>query len=152
MIPVFKERLQQIDSEFSSFDTLQTLQLNLGNLCNLSCTHCHINASPRGERMMGQKVMKKFVSFLHAQQNISLDITGGCPEMNPSFRYLIESTDGLVQRRMVRSNLAICLEPGMEWLPEFYQQHGIVLIASLPCYLEEHVDNQRGKGVYDKSI
>ncbi len=152
MIAMFKERLQEIDPVYTRFDTLQTLQLNLGNLCNLSCNHCHANASPRGDRVMEREVMEKVIDFLESQQGVTLDITGGCPEMNPHFRFLIEATDGLSERRMVRSNLAICSEPGMEWLQEFYRQQQLVIIGSLPCYMEENVDRQRGNGVYRRSI
>jgi radical SAM/Cys-rich protein len=152
MVAMFKERMQEINPTYCKFDALQTLQLNLGNLCNLSCNHCHVGASPRGKQVMEREVMEKVVNFLQLQQGVTLDITGGCPEMNPHFRFLIETTAGLSERRMVRSNLAICSEPGMEWLPEFYRQQRLVLIGSLPCYLEENVDRQRGNGVYRRSI
>jgi radical SAM/Cys-rich protein len=128
------------------------LQVNLGNLCNLSCVHCHLGASPNGKRVMDKEVMKRIVGFLSRKSGLVLDITGGCPEMNPDFRFLVEATDGLAQRRIVRSNLTIMTEPGMEWLPEFYREHQLVITASLPCYLEENVDRQRGKGVYNRSI
>jgi len=152
MVAAFKERLQEINPVYLRFESLQTLQVNLGNLCNLSCNHCHVNASPHGKELMDAEVMAKIIGFLARQQGLTLDITGGCPEMNPHFRFLIEATDGLSPRRIVRSNLTVMLEPGMEWLAEFYQEHGLVIIASLPCYLEENVDRQRGKGVHGKSI
>jgi radical SAM/Cys-rich protein len=152
MAAAFKERLQEINPVYIKFDTLQTLQVNLGNLCNLSCVHCHLVASPNGKNVMDKEVMKKVVGFLSRKSGLVLDITGGCPEMNPDFRFLVEATDGLAQRRIVRSNLTIMTEPGMEWLPEFYREHQLAIIASLPCYLEENVDRQRGKGVYNKSI
>ena len=152
MVAAFKERLQQINPVFIRFDSLQTLQLNLGNLCNLSCHHCHVNASPKGKEVMAQEVMAKVIGFLSRQSGITLDITGGCPELNPHFRFLIEATDGLSPRRIVRSNLSIMEEPEMGWLPEFYRDHGLVITASLPCYLEENVDRQRGNGVHAKSI
>ena len=152
MVAVFKERLKQIDPVYVKFDTLQTLQVNLGNLCNLSCSHCHMGASPRGDRVMGREVLTKVIDFLRGQPGITLDITGGCPEMNPLFRFLIEATDGLSPRRIVRSNLTIMTEPGMEWLAPLYRQHDLVIIASLPCYMKENVDRQRGEGVYERSI
>ena len=152
MAAAFKERLQQINPVYIRFDALQTLQVNLGNLCNLSCRHCHVNASPQGTNIMTVEVMDKIIGFLARQKGINLDITGGCPEMNPDFQYLIEATGTLAGRRMVRSNLAIMLEPGMGWLPDFYRQHNLVIIASLPCYLEENLDRQRGNGVHSKSI
>lgn len=152
MVAAFKERLQELNPVFVTFDSLQTLQLNLGNLCNLSCAHCHINASPFGQQLMGQEVMDRVIRFLARQNAITLDLTGGCPEMNPLFRYLIEATAGLSPRRIVRSNLTILEEPGMNWLPEFYRDHGLVVTASLPCYLQENVDLQRGNGVHSRSI
>ena len=152
MVAAFKERLQEINPVYIRFDTLQTLQVNLGNRCNLSCRHCHVGASPNGKMVMGKEVMKKVVGFLARRPGLVLDITGGCPEMNPHFRFLVEATDGFSPRRIVRSNLTIINEPGMEWLPEFYQEQRLVITASLPCYLEENVDRQRGKGVYSRSI
>jgi radical SAM/Cys-rich protein len=152
MVAAFKERLQEINPVYIKFDTLQTLQINLGNLCNLSCNHCHVGASPYGKMVMGKKVMEKIAGFLARRPGLVLDITGGCPEMNPNFRFLVESTGGLSPRRIVRSNLTIITEPGMEWLPDFYREQRLVITASLPCYLEENVDRQRGKGVYSRSI
>ena len=152
MVAAFKERLEQIDPGFVRFDSLRTLQVNLGDLCNLACNHCHVAASPRGEKIMGLEVMANIIDFIGRQGGITLDITGGCPEMNPHFRYFMEATAGLSSRRSVRSNLAILTEPGMEWLPGFYRKQRPVIIASLPCYLEENVDRQRGAGVYERSI
>lgn len=152
MVQSFKDRLQAINPEYETFDRLQTLQVNLGNLCNLHCNHCHVSASLRGTEVMGVDVMSQISRFLKHHPNITLDITGGCPEMNPNFRYLIEQTDGLSQRRLLRSNLAIMAEQGWDWLPEFCRRHELIIIGSLPCYLEDNVDRQRGKGVYQKSI
>jgi radical SAM/Cys-rich protein len=152
MVAAFKERLQEINPVYIKFDTLQTLQVNLGNLCNLSCSHCHVGASPNGTRVMEKEVMEKIAGFLTRKPGLVLDITGGCPEMNPHFRFLVEATDAHSPRRIVRSNLTIMTEPGMEWLPEFCREHRLVITASLPCYLEENVDSQRGKGVYSRSI
>ncbi len=152
MLPLFKDRLQGINPEYETFENLQTMQINLGNLCNLSCSHCHVNASRLGSEVMKPEVMRQVARFLSLHPDLTLDITGGCPEMNPDFRYLIELTDGLAQRRMLRSNLAIMDEPGWEWLPEYCREHALTVIGSLPCYLEENVDSQRGRGVYLSSI
>jgi radical SAM/Cys-rich protein len=148
----FQERLQAVNPEYETFENLLTLQVNLGNLCNLHCSHCHVGASMRGTEIMDRSVMDQVVRFLGHHPDLTLDITGGCPEMNPDFRYLIEQTEGVAPRRMLRSNLAIMAERGWEWLPEFCRDHGLTIIGSLPCYLEENVDQQRGKGVYRKSI
>ena len=152
MVAAFKKRLKEINPVYVRFDTLQTLQVNLGNRCNLACRHCHVAASPQGKKVMNREVMAKVVGFLSRQPGLTLDITGGCPEMNPHFRFLNEATEGLSPRRIVRSNLTIMAEPGMEWLPGFCGEHGLVIIASLPCYMKENVDRQRGEGVYARSI
>jgi radical SAM/Cys-rich protein len=152
MVASFQQRLLAINPEFETFENLQTLQVNLGNLCNLHCSHCHVDASSRGTEVMGTEVIDQITGFLARHPNITLDITGGCPEMNPNFRYLIERTEGVTSRRLLRSNLAIMAEPGWEWLPEFCLKHKLTVIGSLPCYLEENVDRQRGRGVYQSSI
>ena len=152
MVPLFKDRLQTVNPEYETFESLQTLQVNLGNLCNLHCTHCHVDASSRGTEIMGIDVMDQIAGFLTRHPGLTLDITGGCPEMNPNFRYLIEQTEGVAPRRMLRSNLAIMTESGWEWLPEFCRSQNLTIVGSLPCYLEENVNQQRGAGVYQKSI
>jgi len=152
MLTSFEERLQAVNPEYETFVRLQTLQVNLGNLCNLHCSHCHVDASSRGSEIMGTDVMDQIAGFLARHPGLTLDITGGCPEMNPGFRYLIEHTEGLASRRMLRSNIAIMAEPGWEWLPEFCRSHNLTIVGSLPCYLEENVDGQRGAGVYQKCI
>jgi radical SAM/Cys-rich protein len=152
MVAAFKERIQEINPAYVTFEGLRTVQVNLGNLCNLHCTHCHVSASERGTRVMGREVMARIAAFLDRHPGVTLDITGGCPEMNPEFRFLVERTAGAAERRILRSNLAIMAEPGMEWLPAFCRCHALVITASLPCYQEENVDRQRGKGVYGKSV
>lgn len=152
MIPPFKDRLQAINPEYETFANLLTLQVNLGNLCNLHCSHCHVDASSRGTEIMGHEVMEQIARFLAGHPGLTLDITGGCPEMNPHFRYFIELTEGLAHTRLLRSNLAIMSESGWEWLAEFCRSHRLTVIGSLPCYLEDNVDQQRGGGVYQKSI
>jgi radical SAM/Cys-rich protein len=152
MVPLFQDRLQAVNPDFETFAGLQTLQINLGNLCNLHCQHCHVDASSRGTKVMGIEVIEQIALFLSRHPHLTLDITGGCPEMNPNFRTLIEKTEGLAAHRLLRSNLAIMAEPGWEWLPEYCRQHELTIIGSLPCYLEENVDGQRGHGVYRKSI
>ena len=152
MVPSFKDRLRAVNPQFETFENLQTLQVNLGNLCNLCCTHCHVNASSHSAEVMGTEVMGQISRYLARHPGLTLDITGGCPEMNPNFRFLIERTNELAPRRILRSNLAIMAEKGWEWLPEYCRSHELIIVGSLPCYLEENVDRQRGKGVYRKSI
>lgn len=152
MVPSFKDRLQAVNPAYETFEGLQTLQVNLGNLCNLHCNHCHVKASQRGTAVMGPAVMEEIVRLLRRHPGLTLDITGGSPEMNPNFRFLLEQTKGLTPRRLLRSNLAIMAEPGREWLAEFCRAQELVIVGSLPCYLEENVDKQRGAGVYEQSI
>lgn len=149
---LFKKKVEAVDARFGSFRKLETLQVNLGDLCNLSCTHCHHHASPKGSRIMDRSVMDRIAAALARHPGLTLDITGGCPEMNPDFRYFVEATAGRAARRIIRSNLAIVLEPGMEWLPDFYREQGLVVMASLPCYEPDNVDRQRGGGVFSRSI
>lgn len=152
MTELFRTKVAAVDGSFTTFTALKTLQVNLGDLCNLSCAHCHHSASPLGIRIMGRDVMDRIVAFLTRHPGLTLDITGGCPEMNPDFRYFVEATAGLAARRIVRSNLAIALEPGMEWLPDFYREQELVVMASLPCYEADNVEKQRGDGVFNRSI
>lgn len=131
---------------------LTTLQVNLGNLCNQSCMHCHIGASPDGRKIMPRGVVKDILVFLAKNKGLILDITGGAPELNPDFDYLITGARLLVKEIIVRSNLTVLFEPGKKHLFSFLKKNGIHLICSLPCYTEANVDAQRGKGVFAKSI
>src|SRR5512137_3006600 len=103
MISSFRHRLENLNPEFCTFESLRTLQVNLGNLCNLRCTHCHVSASPSGKQVMGRDVMAKIIGLLSWKNGLILDITGGCPELNPHFRYFIEHSAGLSPRRLLRS-------------------------------------------------
>lgn len=152
MTATFSDTIKSINPSYTTFDVLKTLQVNLGNLCNLECAHCHVAASPTGEMIMGREVAEQLVAVMERKPGITLDITGGCPEMNPNFSFLIEQTDRLSPRRIVRSNLTILTEPGMEWLPGFYRDHGLVICGSLPCYSPDNVERQRGAGVFGRSI
>ena len=91
----FREQIERIDASLLRLHRLSTLQVNLGNLCNLSCKHCHVQAGPDGNKIMTRDVMRKIIDFLSRHQGLCLDVTGGCPEMNPDFRYLIEKTQSL---------------------------------------------------------
>jgi radical SAM/Cys-rich protein len=101
---------------------------------------------------MPKKVMERIISFLQTYPGLGVDITGGCPELNPDFRFFIESTYGLASSIMVRTNLTVLLEPDMEWIPQWYRDHKAIVVGSLPCYTKENVDKQRGPNVFDKSI
>ncbi|NVO00749.1 MAG: arsenosugar biosynthesis radical SAM protein ArsS [Geobacteraceae bacterium] len=148
----FEAQILEINPAFARITGIETLQVNLGNLCNLCCTHCHQEASPLGTKIMGRDVIDAIADLLTGNRAMTLDITGGAPELHPDFRYFIELTEGNAKKRILRSNLAIMKETGMEWLPEFCALQRLSITASLPCYLEENVDTQRGTGTYDSSI
>lgn len=131
---------------------LDTLQVNLGYLCNLSCTHCHVNAGPTRTEMMDAPTIDLVLEFLERNNIGTLDLTGGSPEMNPEFIRLVVQARKLGVTVLDRCNLTILGEPGFEHLPEIFAENQIVVIASLPCFQEQNVDRQRGKGVYRESI
>ena len=131
---------------------LDTLQVNVGYRCNQSCVHCHVSAGPRRTEEMSRETAELCVRFLECSRVGTLDITGGAPELNPSFRYLVEAGSTRGVRVIDRCNLTILLEPGFEDLAEYLAEHRVEVIASLPCYLEENVERQRGRGVYAGSI
>jgi radical SAM/Cys-rich protein len=130
-----------------------TIQVNVGKLCNQACHHCHVDAGPRRTELMTRETAARVLEVLASSPRVeTLDITGGAPELNPNFAMLVERARALGRKVIVRCNLTVTLEPGMEWLVEFYRQSGVVLICSLPCYTAENTDRQRGAGVFDKSI
>ncbi len=133
-------------------DLLETLQVNLGYRCNLSCVHCHVNAGPKRSEEMDRETIDQVLAFLQSQKLKQLDLTGGAPELNADFRYLVERAVEMGVHVIDRSNLTILFEPGQEELAEFLARHQVEVVASLPCYLEENVDSQRGKGTYNNSI
>jgi len=131
---------------------LEALQLNLGYKCNQSCLHCHVNAGPHRTEMMSRETIGDALAFLGVSGVRTLDITGGAPELHPHFRELVARARELGARVIDRCNLTILEEPGQEDLAAFLREHRVEITASLPCYTEELVDRQRGKGVYGKSI
>jgi radical SAM/Cys-rich protein len=131
---------------------LEILQVNLGYKCNLSCVHCHVNAGPARKELMDIENIELLLSFIDHQQIKVLDLTGGAPEMNPHFRYLVKAARAKGVEVIDRCNLSILLEPGYEGLARFLAEQQVVITASLPCYLQENVEKQRGKGVYNDSI
>ena len=131
---------------------LETLQVNLGYRCNQSCVHCHVNAGPNRKEMMSPDTLETVLDYLRVRDVQVLDITGGAPELHPQFRELVERARGQVTRVIDRCNLTILEEPGQESLAQFLAAHKVEVVASLPCYLEENVDRQRGKGVFQQSL
>ncbi|HEY6298347.1 MAG TPA: arsenosugar biosynthesis radical SAM (seleno)protein ArsS [Candidatus Binatus sp.] len=130
-----------------------TIQVNVGKLCNQACHHCHVDAGPRRTERMTRATAARVLEVLASSPHVeTLDITGGAPELNPNFAMLVERARALGRKVIVRCNLTVTLEPGMEWLVDFYQRSGVELVCSLPCYTAENTDRQRGAGVFDKSI
>ncbi|MAT14781.1 MAG: radical SAM protein [Planctomyces sp.] len=131
---------------------LKTLQINVGKVCNQTCTHCHVDAGPDRRESMTAEIADQIIEFLSRSEVESLDITGGAPEMNPHFRRIVKSARQLGKRVIDRCNLTILLAPGYTDLPEFLANQQVEVVASLPCYLEDNCDSQRGNGVFEKSI
>ena len=131
---------------------LQTLQVNLGYLCNQSCTHCHVNAGPNRTEVMTSDTVDAVIDFLDESRVKRLDLTGGAPELNPYFRRLVIAARELNVEVIDRCNLTVLLESGQEDLAEFLAGQEVEIVASLPCYSEENVNSQRGKGVFHDSI
>ena len=132
---------------------IDTLQVNLGYRCNQSCLHCHVNAGPNRTEEMSADTIAAVIDFLTASPDLrTLDLTGGAPELNRHFRSLVVAARARGVRVIDRCNLTILEEPGQEGLAEFLAAHGVEVVASMPCYLEDNVDRQRGKGTFDASI
>ena len=123
------------------------LQVNMGKLCNQACTHCHVEAGPKRTENMELPTVERLLQLLADAPHIhTVDITGGAPEMNPHFRYFISHIRALGKEVIDRCNLTVLFEPGQEDTAEFLAQHKVEIVASLPCYQEDNVDKQRGKG------
>lgn len=135
---------------------VEVLQCNIGRLCNQACRHCHVDSSPArsgAEDNASSAWIDQVLSLLKREPALhTLDITGGAPELNPGFRRLVEGARALGRQVLVRHNLTVQEEPGQEGLPAFFREQGVVLFCSLPCYLEDNVNQQRGPGVYGASI
>jgi len=131
---------------------LETLQVNVGYRCNQSCLHCHVNAGPKRSEEMSADVADTVIAFFQRRRLATLDITGGAPELNANFRRLVQEARALGMKVMDRCNLTILEQPGQEDLGDFLAANRVEVVASMPCYLQDNVDRQRGKGVFDGSI
>jgi len=131
---------------------LETLQVNLGYKCNLSCTHCHVNAGPTRTEQMDKATVDLVLDFIQRHPLRTLDLTGGAPELNQHFKYLVTEASKTGIEVIDRCNLTILEEPGFEDMAEFLAEQGVTVTASLPCYMEQNVEKQRGKNVYWESI
>ncbi|WP_319418924.1 arsenosugar biosynthesis radical SAM (seleno)protein ArsS [Pleurocapsa sp. FMAR1] len=143
---------KKIESSLTK-DKITVLQINLGKKCNLACTHCHVEASPKRTEELSLEICEQLIKLINRFPQIeTVDLTGGAPEMNYGFRPLVEAARAKGKVVIVRSNLTIFFEPGYEDLPEYFANNQLRITASLPCYLESNVDKQRGAGVYNDSI
>jgi radical SAM/Cys-rich protein len=131
---------------------VQTLQVNLGKLCNQACKHCHVDAGPKRTEIMTRETARKIIAAVSNFSLPTLDITGGAPELNPSFRYLVAEARAAGAHVIVRHNLTVMFEAGQQDLPEFFREHAVEVVSSLPYFLEQQTDAQRGNGVFQKSI
>jgi radical SAM/Cys-rich protein len=144
--------LKESDFPVITRNRLEILQVNLGYQCNQQCVHCHVNAGPNRKEMMSRDTVDEIIDFVRKYKISIIDLTGGAPELNQHFRYLVESMRALSVKVIDRCNLTILSEPGQEGLAEFLAENKVEISASLPCYSDENVDAQRGKGVFKRSI
>jgi radical SAM/Cys-rich protein len=147
----FIEKLR-LNGQSLSRRAVDVLQVNMGRYCNLACIHCHVESGPTRKEMMSRETVDAVLRFLAGTSIPTLDVTGGAPELHRDFDYLVECARSLGRHVMDRCNLTVIFEPGKEYLPEFFQRHKVELVCSLPCYSQENVDKQRGKGTFDSSI
>lgn len=150
MLP-FAARVRQ-EGVYLRRTSIDTVQINVGKLCNQACIHCHVDAGPKRTEIMDRRTAELALELVKAAGAQTVDITGGAPELNPSFRFLVKQARRDGRRVMDRCNLTVLFEPGQEDLAVFLASMEVEVVASLPCYLAENVDKQRGRGVYEKSI
>ena len=147
----FAQRIRQVGKPLYRV-AIDTVQVNVGKLCNQACLHCHVEAGPKRTEIMDRHTAGLVQDFIRTACPQTVDITGGAPELNPSFRWLVAQNRSEGRHVIDRCNLTILFETGQEDLPNFLASHEVEIIASLPCYSEDNVTKQRGQGVYDKSI
>ncbi len=152
-LPYFTERLERSDLPVLVSNSLDVLQVNLGRMCNQTCTHCHVDAGPDRKERMSREIMLDCLAAVTAHGIRTVDMTGGAPEMHPDFRWFVEQCTALGTHVMVRCNLTIILaNKKYHDLPEFYKKHKVEVVSSLPFYTADRTDRQRGKGVFEQSV
>ncbi|MGE5195173.1 MAG: arsenosugar biosynthesis radical SAM (seleno)protein ArsS [Deltaproteobacteria bacterium] len=151
-IPPFGRTLAQHGLEPLTATEIQVLQVNVGRLCNQTCRHCHVDAGPDRREIMSRETLEECLAVLARTDIATVDITGGAPELNPHFRWFVGEVRRLGRHVIDRCNLTVLLTKGQEDLPEFLAAREVEVIASLPCYLGQNVDAQRGEGVFERSI
>lgn len=147
----FDEKLAQNGFELKAAG-VDTLQVNVGKLCNQACKHCHVDASPKRTEIMPREIVEDCLNVLRRYKIPTLDLTGGAPELNPNFRYFVTEARNAGAKVIVRHNLTVMFEAGQEDLPEFFAENEAEVVSSLPYFLGAQTDAQRGAGVFDKSI
>lgn len=151
-IPSFESKIPNEEWAYT-YNNVSTIQMNVGRLCNLSCKHCHVSCGPDRKEIMPREVAAGCLRAAMSRNVSTLDVTGGAPEMNPSFRWLLENAAQTgVRTIIVRTNLVILDEEGFRDLPEIYAKYGVEVVCSLPYYTKRDNDRQRGSGVFDKSV
>ncbi len=152
MINLFDQTLDQFQIKLTR-NAPEILQVNVGKMCNLTCVHCHVNAGPGRKEIMTREVVDKILGWLEKADTIhTVDLTGGAPEMNPEFKHFVKSARAMGKRVIDRCNLTILLVEGYEDYAQFLADQQVEIVASLPCYSAENVEEQRGEGVFDDSI
>ena len=152
-VPAFADAVQRADGGGLAAERIEILQVNLGKLCNMTCAHCHVDAGPDRREIMDRATVDACLDVLRNHPQIrTLDLTGGAPEMNPHFRDIVRAARALGRHVIDRCNLTILLANGFDDLPQFLAANQVEIVASLPCYLEENTDAQRGEGAFDQSI
>jgi radical SAM/Cys-rich protein len=145
----FEEKLGGVDL---ISETIDTLQVNVGKLCNQACKHCHVDASPKRTEIMTRETIDECLRVLCEFKIPTLDITGGAPELNPNFRYFVTEARKLNVKVIIRHNLTVMFEEGQADLPEFFVENEVEVVSSLPYFLPAQTDTQRGTGVFEKSV
>lgn len=148
----FEKKITDVTGDGLHSLDIETIQVNVGLKCNQACVHCHVESSPLRTEMMDWPTMELIIDMAKRVHARVADITGGAPELNPHLRRFIIALRQQGHTVQVRTNLTVLLLPRMETMPEFFRDHQVHLVASLPCYLEENVRRQRGYGVYEKSV
>jgi len=152
-IPMFAETLTRHGMPaLRAAGNITTLQVNVGKLCNQACKHCHVDAGPHRTEIMSRETIEQVLDAVRRFHIATVDITGGAPELNPGFCYLAAESRRAGAHVIVRHNLTVQFTPGMEPLPAFFRDNEIEVIASLPYFLAQQTDAQRGRGVFDQSI
>jgi radical SAM/Cys-rich protein len=151
-LPFFNELLSERELAPLVSDRIDTLQVNLGKLCNMTCRHCHVDAGPDRREVMSRETLDACLRLLETANIGTLDLTGGAPEMNPHFCHAVETAFRLGRHVIDRCNLTILTLPRYEHLPEFLAEHRVEIVASLPCYLQDNVNRQRGDRAFERSI